>query len=394
MPGLTRLLADDVVLEMPPVDLWLAGPGRTTASSWSGSSRMRGPGWRRGAGAGQRQPGPGGVRPGPGDRGRTGTLAADVRRPAGSHPTARSRSSTRRTSPGSGCRCGQTVGRLLGQEVAQDRDQRPEGLAAVADRVLLGVGELGGRPRLAVGHEDRVVAEPVGATRLADEVAVDLAVDTTASRPSGRTSATAQAKCAPSRSSGTSASWASTSSRFATSPLPPDQRAERTPGMPVERVDAQAASRRRPRARRSPRTTARALSSALLVERRLGLGDLGHVVERRRCRRPRRASPASSRIRRISSILCALRVARTTRSVTTAPSAVGLAARVSSAQPAAREVEQLRRAARGRTARPRRCPAPRRSGRRRSDDVHVGVGARRPRRSAGRAAARRRRCRR
>ena len=42
VPGLTRLLADDVMLEMPPVDLWLAGP-RTTPPSWSAVFAMRGP---------------------------------------------------------------------------------------------------------------------------------------------------------------------------------------------------------------------------------------------------------------------------------------------------------------------------------------------------------------
>ncbi|WP_433063963.1 sigma-70 family RNA polymerase sigma factor [Dactylosporangium sp. CS-033363] len=45
VPGLTRLLADDVVLEMPPVNLWLAGRahfGEFMARVFA----MRGPGWR------------------------------------------------------------------------------------------------------------------------------------------------------------------------------------------------------------------------------------------------------------------------------------------------------------------------------------------------------------
>ena len=55
----------------------------------------------------------------------------------------------------------------------------------------------------------------------------------TCSRPDGSTSAATQAKCAARRSAGTSASWASTSRRFASSsPWPPAQRADSTPGIP------------------------------------------------------------------------------------------------------------------------------------------------------------------
>ena len=45
VPGLTRLLADDVVLEMPPVALWLAGRAHYR-EFMEGVFARRGPGWR------------------------------------------------------------------------------------------------------------------------------------------------------------------------------------------------------------------------------------------------------------------------------------------------------------------------------------------------------------
>jgi len=45
VPGLTRLLADDVVMEMPPVDLWLAGKVHYR-QFMERVFAMRGPGWR------------------------------------------------------------------------------------------------------------------------------------------------------------------------------------------------------------------------------------------------------------------------------------------------------------------------------------------------------------
>ncbi|WP_307872570.1 RNA polymerase subunit sigma-70 [Paractinoplanes ovalisporus] len=45
VPGLTRLLADDVALEMPPVDLWLAGRAHY-GEFLERVFAMRGPGWR------------------------------------------------------------------------------------------------------------------------------------------------------------------------------------------------------------------------------------------------------------------------------------------------------------------------------------------------------------
>jgi RNA polymerase sigma-70 factor (ECF subfamily) len=44
VPGLTRLLADDVALEMPPVALWLAGPAHY-GEFMQRVFAMRGPGW-------------------------------------------------------------------------------------------------------------------------------------------------------------------------------------------------------------------------------------------------------------------------------------------------------------------------------------------------------------
>ena len=45
VPGLTRLLADDVILEMPPVALWLAGRAHYQ-EFMDRVFAMRGPGWR------------------------------------------------------------------------------------------------------------------------------------------------------------------------------------------------------------------------------------------------------------------------------------------------------------------------------------------------------------
>jgi RNA polymerase sigma-70 factor, ECF subfamily len=45
VPGLTRLLADDVILEMPPVALWLAGSAHYR-EFMERVFAMRGPGWR------------------------------------------------------------------------------------------------------------------------------------------------------------------------------------------------------------------------------------------------------------------------------------------------------------------------------------------------------------
>ncbi len=45
VPALTRLLADDVILEMPPVDLWLAGAGHYR-TFMERVFAMRGAGWR------------------------------------------------------------------------------------------------------------------------------------------------------------------------------------------------------------------------------------------------------------------------------------------------------------------------------------------------------------
>src|SRR3954447_12209162 len=63
------------------------------------------------------------------------------------------------------------------KQVGEPRRQRAERLAAMADRVLFRRGHLGGRPLLPHGNEDRVVAEAVAASRLADEHTLDPSLD-------------------------------------------------------------------------------------------------------------------------------------------------------------------------------------------------------------------------
>ena len=67
VPGLTRLLADDVVLEMPPVALWLAGRAHYRRVHGAGLRHARA-GLAPAARAGQRESRPGRLRAGPGHR--------------------------------------------------------------------------------------------------------------------------------------------------------------------------------------------------------------------------------------------------------------------------------------------------------------------------------------
>src|ERR1700761_3824232 len=68
--------------------------------------------------------------------------------------------------------------RLSVMELSGDeRDQGPEGTAAVADRVLVFRGHLGGGLGEPVGQEDRGVAEPAGAAAYADQPPCHLAGD-------------------------------------------------------------------------------------------------------------------------------------------------------------------------------------------------------------------------
>ena len=148
----------------------------------------------------------------------------------------------------------------------RDLAQRP---APVGDRVLLGDGQLGGRDAglgVLVGDEQHVVAEPAAPPHLADHPAGHLARARRARCRRGGTNATAHAKCAPRRSSGTSASWASSSSLLR-SVVPwagPAQRADSTPGMPLSASTHRplsSASDGRPVAAAPARALSRALPS-------------------------------------------------------------------------------------------------------------------------------------
>src|SRR3954452_20540835 len=63
------------------------------------------------------------------------------------------------------------------KQVGEAGGECAERLAAMAQRVLLLRGHLRRRPLLPHRDEDRVVAEPVGAARLADERTIDLPFD-------------------------------------------------------------------------------------------------------------------------------------------------------------------------------------------------------------------------
>ena len=246
-----------------------------------------------------------------------------------------------------------------GREHRRERAQR---VAAVADRVLL-LGLISALVRaLAVRHEDRVVAEPVGAARRSRRGARAPPSTTPRGRPAA-TSAAAQTKCAPRRSSGTSASWASSRSRLAASPraartsapktpgIPPSTSTHRpessaTAGSPVAAATARALSRAFPANVAPVSATSGTSGNASMPTTSTGrpsvVEDPAQLVDLvRRCGWPARRG--WSRARRAP------------------PPADGSARRTR--RPRGRAA---RRARRGRTARPRRCPAPRRTGRRRS----------------------------
>src|SRR3954454_2129959 len=88
-----------------------------------------------------------------------------------------SRSRSRQPSPrsGSGSSAGwPRAGSAPPEHLRDHRDQRREGLTAVAEGVLLRRRQLGGGHRQGVGDEDRVVAEAVRAAPLADDPAPPL----------------------------------------------------------------------------------------------------------------------------------------------------------------------------------------------------------------------------
>ena len=72
-----------------------------------------------------------------------------------------------------------------GERPADAAAGRSEGAAAVTDGVLLGRRHLGRGPGVAVGNEDRVVAEAVGASRLADQPPADPTLFDDDARPVG-----------------------------------------------------------------------------------------------------------------------------------------------------------------------------------------------------------------
>ena len=167
---------------------------------------------------------------------------------------------------------------------------------------------------------------------------------------------------APRRSSGTSASWASSSSMLRSVVAVPAGPARRQhPGHPVQRVDAQAGvvgQRRQP----GGRGRARALSSAFSSKVAPGLGRLVVRGRRRRGRAPRRRARRGQDPPQLVELAwrCARRGQPRRHRGRAARS--DAAAAVRSAQPCdPARVEQRVELARGRTARPRRCPAPRRT---------------------------------
>ena len=194
---------------------------------------------------------------------------------------------------------------------AQPFEEPSSGVAAVGDRVLLLVGELGHRaPRRLVGDEDRVVAEAAGAAAAPRRACPRSALRTRAPRPpASRTrSRTRSARGRPRAPRGA----ASGGSRRRSRPRPRSARCGRRDATPAPRPRSR--SRRRRPAVRSRRAAARALISALSayvspvssgLSRPSGNGS--------------NARPGSSRSN--SRTLCALRVARITPARLPAPPA-------------------------------------------------------------------------
>src|SRR4051794_8347131 len=124
----------------------------------------------------------------------TSSAAPSASRPLASPASAATRQGS--TERGAGRRggvppCASTAGRVMNTACASGRRrglrgacerrphlrrQRPEGAAAVADGVLLGRFELGGGAGVALGHEDRVVAEAVLTARRPHDDSVEPAL--------------------------------------------------------------------------------------------------------------------------------------------------------------------------------------------------------------------------
>ena len=159
------------------------------------------------------------------------------------------------------------------------RHQRGERLPAVAARVLLPRRQLRRGDLQALGDEDRVVAEAVVAALLADHGCPATRRSSTCSVPSGSTSAAAHTNAAPRRSSGTSASWPSSSAVFAVVvPVPARPAGRQDAGHAVERVDGEPRVVRDGRQAGVPDRLAR-LEQRVLRERRPRLGRLRVLLD-------------------------------------------------------------------------------------------------------------------
>ena len=175
------------------------------------------------------------------------------------------------------------------------RRARPRWLAASFSAGL----QLRGGARLAVRHEDRVVAEAAGAARGPhDPARATRRAPRSRCRP-GSTSAAAQTKAAPRRSSGTSPSWASSSSRLrGVVAVPPGPAGGQHAGHAVERVHGQPrVVGHRGQAGGGDRVAG--LGQRVLGERRAGLRGLRELAGRRPARPPatRRRRPACAAAR-------------------------------------------------------------------------------------------------
>ena len=270
------------------------------------------------------------------------------------------------------------------------------------DRVLLLVGVLGQGPRSpSVPREDRVVAEPVVATRFSGQGARAPGPRRARRSRPGRARTAAHTKAADRCSSGTSADLLEQQPRLARSrsararsvpPVVPDHRALNTPGEPPRTSTARpesSASAGRPVA--SARATA--LSRAFPREGDLGLGHVGYRRPRPRRRsrgRARRRGRRGSGAARAPCARCGSRARAARRHVRdlAGASRAACCSAVSSAQPLVARSSSAPSSSRSNGLGPRPCPAPRRTGRRRSSRRSCRCRRSSPRGSRGRAPAR------
>ena len=194
---------------------------------------------------------------------------------------------------------------------AQVRQQGPQRAGPVRRRVLLRRRQLGRRPRLPLRHEDRVVAEPVGARSGARASVPVHSPCTTRLGPAGHHERRrAHERRAASFVGDVGESAPSTSSRLARSaPWRPLHRADSTPGIPFSASTVRpesSATDGRPVAAAASRALARAFSANVAPVSGAS-GNSGTSAS------PTTASPSTSTsIRRSSTSLPGLRVARST----------------------------------------------------------------------------------